>query len=404
MLPGRQLLLHYPDDRTIWHAARAVYPGRSKRWYILTPDGDIYDEDVACITGQGPNKAALCSRSGAAPPDIGGRQYLFSEDPSDEVMKAQIESLRESNPKMEVPKHWVNSVGTKLLLEDVREVSPRRRLSTKRVDFALTPEVADKANKWHVENPALTGGSWMTMETSGSLQKYTLVEPKRSDVVRGRRGLYDTGGGTWVAIAYLSEVEKESMEEREQSLDNRILEPVVYDERGVRHLDFSTAVRRMTAEPMADFPLKNGRSLQWLLQYVVDHGATFDGRQTKWATEQKIDAESAPYVFHDLLGYALELGATFDQLDMLNCASMELIGRVYQMIEETRGSMSSDTIDHYIGRDATAGLRRGVALAPSLAEDATNRQSKETEILKQRRKAREEKALASGKGAKSGGK
>ena len=88
----------------------------------------------------------------------------------------------------------------------------------------------------------------------------------------------------------------------------------------------------------------------------------------------------------------------------MNCASMELIGRVYQMIEETRGAMSSDTIDHYIGRDATVGLRRGVALAPALAEDATNHKSDETEIPKQRRKAREEKALAGGKGAKTGGK
>ena len=50
-------------------------------------------------------------------------------------------------------------------------------------------------------------------------------------------------------------------------------------------------------------------------------------------------------------------------------------------------------LEHFIGRDTTAGIRRGVALAPSLASDVVQRQSKETDILKQR-KAREECALA----------
>ena len=176
--------------------------------------------------------------------------------------------------------------------------------------------------------------------------------------------------------------------------DNRILEPVTYDSKGQRNLDYGEAISRMREEPMSDFPLHSRRSLPWLLRYVKDHGTTFDGRQTRWASEQKIDSESAAYVFHDLLGFALELAATYDQLDMVNCASMELIGRVYQMIEQTRGHMTAEGLDHYIGRDSTGGVKRGIALAPGLAEDAVAKQARETEILKQARKAREEKALA----------
>ena len=63
----------------------------------------------------------------------------------------------------------------------------------------------------------------------------------------------------------------------------------------------------MKEEPMADFPLKSRRSLPWLLKYVRHHGTTFDGRQSRWATEQKLDPESAAYTFHDLVGFALEL-------------------------------------------------------------------------------------------------
>ena len=159
----------------------------------------------------------------------------------------------------------------------------------------------------------------------------------------------------------------------------------------------------MTEEPMSDFPLRSSRSLMWLLTYVRDHGTTFDGRQTRWATEQKIDADSAAYVYHDLIGFAIETGAVYDQLDLPNLASFELLGRVYQMIEETRGSMTTEGLEHYIGRDTTGGVRRGVALAPSLAEDTVSKQSKETELLKQRRKAREEKALAKSKAKPGGG-
>ena len=107
-------------------------------------------------------------------------------------------------------------------------------------------------------------------------------------------------------------------------------------------------------------------------------------------------------MIHGLIGFALELAATYNQLDMPNLA--ELLGRVYQMVEETRGAMTTEGLEHYIGRDPTAGLRRGVALAPAVADDATAKQTKETEIMKQRRKAREERTLASNKGKKEGGK
>ena len=126
--------------------------------------------------------------------------------------------------------------------------------------------------------------------------------------------------------------------------DMRILDPVVYDVRGTRHQSFPVAVCRMKEEPLRDFPLKNTRSMSWLLRYVVDHGGTFDGRQTKWAAEQRVDADSTAYVLHDLLGYALELGAVYDQLDMVNLASFEVLGRLYKMVEGTRGSLTMDGV------------------------------------------------------------
>ena len=72
------------------------------------------------------------------------------------------------------------------------------------------------------------------------------------------------------------------------------------------------------------------------------------------------------------------------------------------MLEETGGSLQIEGLEHYIGRDATSALRRGIALAPALAKHAVEEQLKETAILKERRKAREEKNAAKGAVKKGG--
>ena len=108
-------------------------------------------------------------------------------------------------------------------------------------------------------------------------------------------------------------------------------------------------------------------------------------------------------VVHDVLGSALQVSLTYDQLDSSNLACMELIGRLYQTLEETGGSLAIEGLHHYLGKDTGTGLRKGIALAPSLARHAVDMQSKETAILKERRKAREEKESAKNGGQPGGG-
>ena len=109
-----------------------------------------------------------------------------------------------------------------------------------------------------------------------------------------------------------------------------------------------------------------------------------------------------PAGVHDLVGLALEMGLCYDQVDANNLVSFEDMRRLYQLIEETGGRLMIEGSEHYIGRDASSGLRRGIALAPSLAKHATEAQAKETAILKERRKAKEEKEAAKPGGNKTG--
>eukprot|EP00974_Lingulodinium_polyedra_P088600 8592177-Lingulodinium_polyedra.AAC.1 len=88
-----------------------------------------------------------------------------------------------------------------------------------------------------------------------------------------------------------------------------------------------------------------------------------------------------------MVGFAIELSVCYDQVDGANLACLEVLGRLYQLLEETTGTMKVEGLEHFVGRDATGSLRRGIAVAPALARRTTEKLAKEVEILKQRRKA-----------------
>ena len=98
----------------------------------------------------------------------------------------------------------------------------------------------------------------------------------------------------------------------------------------------------MSFEEICDFPLGGQRTLEWLCFYTASHGGTFDGRHAKWMHEQKVDPNSLAAIMRDLLGLALEMSVCFDQIDGTNIASLEVISRAYQVVEETSGFLQVD--------------------------------------------------------------
>eukprot|EP00959_Pyramimonas_sp_CCMP1952_P102899 2151896-Pyramimonas_sp.AAC.1 len=98
------------------------------------------------------------------------------------------------------------------------------------------------------------------------------------------------------------------------------------------------------------------------------------------------------------------LSAVCDQVDGCNLACMEAVARCCQLAEKTKGSMRTEGLEYYIGRDQGGATRRGIAAAPGLARHATDQLAKEVEIAKQRRKFREELAAKRGEGSRNNNK
>ena len=109
----------------------------------------------------------------------------------------------------------------------------------------------------------------------------------------------------------------------------------------------------MREEPLQDFVLMKKRSLVSLPACVVSHGVTFDGCWGKWLMEHKVEAERVACAMHDFVVYAVEMGATHDQLDLAGWA---------------RSSCSTKS-------------RRGVALSLVLASDAIADQARQMELM-----------------------
>ena len=419
--------LFYEDDPEYWHEAVLLYPAPDKCYHILSPDGDEYVEDVACLMGTGPSKTTHCKADGTAAPDLDGIFYRFREYPSLESLRAKVMSLHDSEgADVTVPSKVLLPSGAFMKWPEFVSIddggsgrartrakaiagpsTPRKPapLHTLRVSIGTPGKESEEEEPPEVVDPGETDVNrlWVTTEeVAGVIEAYTEVEMKSSDKVLGDKGLHKLASGEVVMVKRLTTDDLERERSNQAGSDARVLTPVKYDGKGNRHETFSSAIGRMRVEAIDDFPLRNERSLAWLLEYVSTHGVTFDGRQTKWAVEQKIEPDTVPYIMHDLIGFVIELGCSFDQLDVTNLASFELLGRLYQLIEETQGTLNTEGFEHFIGRDARAGVRRGIALAPRLVSDAVSDQARETEILKQRRKAREERSLAGAGG--SGGK
>ena len=98
---------------------------------------------------------------------------------------------------------------------------------------------------------------------------------------------------------------------------------------------------------------------------------------------------------HELLSEILELATTFDQLDVSNLACMECLCRHAQYIEQRvkkkrESGKDFDSQDYYLGRTRRTG---GAIISPELLKWVAESAARDSAILKEERKAAEERAL-----------
>ena len=119
----------------------------------------------------------------------------------------------------------------------------------------------------------------------------------------------------------------------------------------------------------------------------------------KWLTLSRLNNNDATVVAHEAWCKALEIMITYDQLSAGALASAEFIGRQIQILEDKHRDKGTNA-DTQIETSLFAGARHrsGLCISPALAEWVAQEMRGEAAVMKERRKAREERALAKPKG------
>ena len=184
------------------------------------------------------------------------------------------------------------------------------------------------------------------------------------------------------------------------AVDARTL-PVLYDMRGLRFRSFNSAMEQVSQDPWPDWPVKGPRTVLWCLQFMAANGGSPTAWHSKWQAEQKLDAAHPNVISHDTCARALESMCCYDQVNPANLAAAELIARHLQLCEERekdrkqkeqKGKTDDLTLDSHLFLGGGSSNSR-LCICPELNEFISKELQAEAAVMKERRKAREERGL-----------
>ena len=138
------------------------------------------------------------------------------------------------------------------------------------------------------------------------------------------------------------------------------------------------------------------------MRHFARHGGTPVAFHQRWLAETRLDYSAVGVSEHQALVKIVEVAMMHDQLDLGQLASFELVSRRLQALHDrwkhklpqpAAGQVASDLDDSHLLL-GTSETRANVAICPALTAWIGSELAKEALAQKERRKAREERALA----------
>ena len=191
-------------------------------------------------------------------------------------------------------------------------------------------------------------------------------------------------------------------------MDERLL-PLEFDRRGKRHLDFKKA-SDMLLEPdqeelkeVVDGPT----TICWVTAFMAQHGGSALAYHSRWQHEARLTIEDPAVLDHETLCHILQTALQVDQLNLGRLMCFELLARALQRIQgryrerliaggtgngkgKSRGALEED-YHMVMGTQATWGR---VLICPALSDYLADKRQKKSALLKEERKLDEERRLA----------
>jgi hypothetical protein len=421
--PQRRLLLAPCADEDYAEMTGKALPAaaRGACWLAATPDGDVYPHPLA--TGAG------CLRT-LVPFGRTGQRLTRSTLGARQPANVEVYGVDWRPTPAEFVTLLEFGLGRKLLPLLVESASSSAEATTSEEEEEPEEEKAARPKKKAVPKPSgkkaardATGGWESRAPTEWALVEGQLPDPgakaawhslawadgsasgplttNKVDVaiIAEGVGIACSGGKNFVVC---------STSVMTSVTDARVL-PIRESVADGRHLAFRDAVGELTETSWPRFPVSGPRTARWVCRFVRDNDIAPRGRHVKWRSEVNLTATDESVSDHEFCARILQTAATYDQLNVSELASMELVCRRLQMCEYKhrerilgRGHLDELQEDAhlYMGTGETRGM---LCISPSLLEYVTDEQHKEAAVMKERRKLRDERALARGSGGGGGG-
>ena len=255
--------------------------------------------------------------------------------------------------------------------------------------------------------PTLVDGFWVFAQTAGKFSNGTRVP---SDlVINGlkSKGVAALSDGTEAYVRFAKQgAAGPALNEKIQDLENervdgRVL-PISRDLNGVRYLDFRSALDKFIPSRDDDYPIAGPITGAWLMRFMWENGGGPMSFHHRFLSEARLDYTAGGMSEHMTLCKALELAIGYDHIDIGRSASCELLCRKLQMIHDrwkhklpnvnaTSSSTADDESFLLLGTHETRG---NIGISPELTQWLGGELGKLASVDKERRKAREERALS----------
>ena len=262
---------------------------------------------------------------------------------------------------------------------------------------------------------AAVGGAdeevWIRVETEAGKERGEILTMDGTEVIHGDRGLKNEDG-KMIFMKKMKRGDIDKYKGAEATGDARLLSMTFQDisraERQWR--DVSKDIKQ---EDFKDWSMPGPRTTEWCVRFLNRRNGGPMDHHRWWTQNHSLKPDNWGVAEHDNLSKALDKLGRFDGLDLSNLAGVEVMFRRLQLIEYVysdrgpgggKGSSKSDKktdvmtgVQQY---EATifAGAHKefgDVMVAPSLLEYVAKEVESEAAVLKQVRKAREERAAAS---------
>ena len=186
-----------------------------------------------------------------------------------------------------------------------------------------------------------------------------------------------------------------------ERIDSRVL-PIQRDLHGRRYQDFKQVIDKLLCGKASDSPIAGPVSVGWLLRFMYANGGTPTAFHQRYISELRLDYSAAGMSEHMILCKFFELITCFDFIDPSQSVACELLARKLQIIHDrwkhkgpnfgAGGGTQGGDDDSFLML-GTYETRGNIGVCPELSSFIGSEVSKVAASDKERRKAREERAL-----------